>query len=286
MTASNRGGSVAVVGLGLMGGSLARALAALPEGPEVLGYDVAADRSASAVQARAVDEVASDPGDIAERADVVVYATPLPVTLDLMTRHCGRWRHDALVMDVASLKTPVMKRAGALRIMDRWVGAHPMVGGEGSGFEAARENLFSGGHVWLVGGDETSADLVERAEAFWRRLGAEVTWTDAESHDDHMVLASHLPQVVANLLAARLAEEGLAAGELGPGGHDMTRLAASSPDMWAPLLEVSRDRLSPLLRRLARDQEGLADALDADDLAAVRTLMDRTRGWREGAGWS
>ncbi len=283
---ATEGGSVAVVGLGLMGGSLARALSDMPVGPAVLGYDVLPERSAAALRAGALDEVAADPRTIVERAHVVVYATPLPVTLDLMTRHRSRWRDDALVMDVTSLQAPVMNRAGALGIMDRWIGAHPMVGGEGSGFEAARADLFADGHVWLIGADETAADLARRAEAFWRRLGARVTWTDADSHDQRMVLASHLPQIVANLLAARLAEEGLAPSELGPGGRDMTRLAASSPEMWAPLIEVTRDRLGALLRRLARDQEKLANALDADDLAAIRTLMARTRAWREDAEWS
>lgn len=286
MKRSAEGDSVAVVGLGLMGGSLARALGDLPDGPEVIGYDVLAERSAAALRAGAVDEVGTDPGSIVERAAVVVYATALPVTLDLMTRHRSSWRHDALVMDVTSLKAPVMKRAAALGIMDQWIGTHPMVGGEGSGFAAARADLFHDGHVWLVGGEEPDADLAGRAEAFWRRLGARVTWTDAQSHDERMVLASHLPQVVANLLAARLAEEGLGPGELGPGGRDMIRLAASSSDMWVPLLEVSRDRLSPLLQRLAHDLEGLANALEADDLATVRALMDLTRAWREDAEWT
>ncbi len=101
-----------------------------------------------------------------------------------------------------------------------------------------------------------------------------------------MVLASHLPQVLATLLAARLAEEGLGHDELGPGGRSMTRLAGSSPEMWAPLLHVSGDRVAPLLRRLARDQERLAELLESGSVDRVRDLMDRARAWREGAGWS
>ncbi|NIR81299.1 MAG: prephenate dehydrogenase/arogenate dehydrogenase family protein, partial [Gemmatimonadetes bacterium] len=92
-----------------------------------------------------------DPDEAVGLAEVVVYATPLTATLDLMGRHRQRWRDDALLMDVASLKAPVMNRAGALGILDRWIGAHPMVGGEGSGFEASRADLFAAGHVWLVG---------------------------------------------------------------------------------------------------------------------------------------
>ncbi len=151
MSPSSEPRRVAVLGLGLMGGSLARALKALPDPPVVLGHDALPERAEAALAAGAVDEAKADPDEAVGLAEVVVYATPLTATLDLMGRHRQRWRDDALLMDVASLKAPVMNRAGALGILDRWIGAHPMVGGEGSGFEASRADLFAAGHVWLVG---------------------------------------------------------------------------------------------------------------------------------------
>jgi len=275
---------VAVIGLGLMGGSLARALKRLDEPPFVLGSDLTAGRGDLARAAGAVDELCERPLDAVATADVVVYATPLPVTLDLLGQHLEGFRPDALVTDVASLKGPIKERIVALGLSAQWVGAHPMGGAEQSGFEASRADLYAGARVWLTAavGDHP---MGPRSEALWRSVGGVPAWTDADAHDARMASVSHLPQLLANALAAALAEEGLLRGDLGPGGLDMTRLAGSSPDLWLPLLEASAHRLAPALRELAGSLDDLADVLDSHDLSAVQTFMARTRAWKEHDEW-
>ena len=276
---------VAVIGLGLMGGSLARALKALEAPPYVLGSDPAPGRGARARSAGAVDDLYDDPLDAVAGADTVVYATPLSTTLALLERHGGGFLPDALVMDVASLKAPVQERIVALDLAEQWVGAHPMAGDERSGFEASRPDLYGGATIWLTAAAPEHF-MKERSEAFWRSVGGVPAWIDAGAHDDRMALVSHMPQVVANALAATLAENGMLRRDLGPGGRDMTRLAGSAPSLWLPLLEASAHRVAPALRELAGALDALADALEADDLSAIREIMTRTAAWKEDDEWS
>lgn len=277
--------NVGVVGLGLMGGSLARALKASADPPRILGADSAESRLADALEAGAVDMAEPDAARVVATADVVVYATPLDTTLDLLARHRSLWRPDALVMDLVSLKLPVLNAVTALNVGSQWIGAHPMAGGERSGFVASRADLFQGATVWLIATDEPHP-MAGRASSLWTSLGATCRWIDAAVHDRRMLVASHLPQVAANALAALVAEAGLSRSDLGPGGRDMTRLAGSSPSLWRGLLEASGPELAPLVRELAGRLDTLSRDLETGDLEALESLMGRTRRWKEDGQWS
>ena len=276
---------VGIVGLGLMGGSLARALKVGPDAPQVLGSDSEPTHLTAALDAGAVDVADPDPASVAAAADVIVYATPLGATLELLDLHHTVWRPGALVMDVASLKTPVLDRISALDAESRWIGAHPMAGGERSGFEASSADLFRGAAVWLTASSDPHPEKV-RAEAFWSSVGARCRWTDAPEHDRCMVVVSHLPQLVSYALASVIAEAELSRDDLGPGGRDMTRLAGSSPRLWRDLLETSGPALAPVLRDLSARLEALSKVIEDGDMDVVEALMTRTRGWKEGGTWS
>lgn len=269
---------VSVVGLGLMGGSLARALRALPDGPEVVGWSPDDAEGRAALEAGAVHRLAPSAEAAAGEESLVVYATPLAAVLELLERHAPAWRAEAAISDVASLKAPVVARVRELGVESSYVGAHPMVGGEASGFAASRADLYRNAPVWLATGTGTG-ELRERVEAAWTCLSARPAWTDAGDHDRRMVRASHLPQLVSNALGERLRREGLDPWDLGPGGRDMTRLAASSPALWRDLLTHSAPRLAPLLRELAVTLEELATLLERGDVEAVSRRMEDTRRW-------
>jgi prephenate dehydrogenase len=273
--------SVAVIGLGVMGGSLARALRRLPSPPRIVGFSTNERDRSEAVSGGVLDDAPADAESAAASADLIVYAVPLSAILDLQTRHQSVWRPDAVVSDVSSLKVPVTAQARALGFESRYVSAHPLVGGERSGYPASREELFREALVWLSGQDAAS-DVRARVERFWVELGARPVWTDADSHDARMVHASHVPQLLSNVLARYLAEHDLARSELGSGGRDMTRLSASSPSMWRDLLEQSAHELAPALREIGAELNALAALLDARDLGAVERLMSRTRDWASG----
>ena len=269
-------GTVAIVGLGLIGGSLARALKALSRPPRVVASSNSAADLELAGREGVIEAGAADPGDILAGADLVVYATPLDVTLRLLADHRGRWSAGAVVTDVASLKAPVEEAMRALGESARHTGAHPMAGGEGSGFVHSSAGLFAGAAVWLTGRGAGGTAV----EALWRAVGARPRWTAAAEHDRLMSWCSHLPQLVSNVLARVLEESGHAPSDLGTGGADMVRLAGSSPEMWLPLL--ARSEVGGALRELARAARALGDAVDRRDLRAIQAWMGSTRAWRAG----
>ena len=274
-----------IVGLGLMGGSLARALKALEPAPSVLASSRDPLDLAAARDLGVLDQGFSEPEGVMDQARTVILAVPLGGVQRLMQEHAARLRDKALVMDVAGLKAPVLHQARAVEITDRFVGAHPMTGGEGSGFQGSRGDLFPGSVVWLTH-QEADASVQEAARAFWTGLGATPRWTDAEGHDEVMAWCSHLPQLVSNALAGALDSAGYTPDDLGPGGRDMIRLSGSSPEMWRDLLQRSAPQVGLGLQSVSRALQVLADLLARRDLDAVAAFMERTRGWRGEGPWS
>lgn len=313
--------TVVVVGLGAMGGSVAKASAARLPAVRVQGVDPSPANAAMA--ARDGVEIVGRLDECRLAGSAVVYAAPLDATVALVEAEAALWSRAALVTDVAGLKAPVLaaaRRTGS----GAFVGAHPMCGSESAGYGAARADLFEGATIWLcpvaedaapcgVGDAETDADAsgagvsktgavasdrgasgtnavasdhgvaatdaLARAEAFWRALGGRPRVVDPVWHDWTMSRASHLPQLVAWTLAGVLADEGVARADLGAGGRDMTRLAASPPQMWLPLLDVAAADDAEALERLEQALAGVRKALAAGDAAAVRKTIREAGRW-------
>lgn len=269
---------IGIVGLGLMGGSLARALAVQPRPPEVVGWSPDPEEREQARASGALTRVTPRAEDVLD-ADLVIYAVPLRAVLSLLAAHAPRWPAGAVISDVASLKAPVRAAAGAGAA---YVGAHPMAGGHASGFAAGRADLFRGSRVWLTPGEGAAAEAVARVAELWRGLGAEPRTIDAQEHDARMALASHLPQAASSALALALAEQGIAPDELGPGGRDGTRLAASSPGLWVELLLAARADDVAALDGLQRSLADIRDAVANGNEDALWALLERARAWKRG----
>lgn len=272
--------TVAVVGLGLMGGSLCRALKSGAAPPYIIGLDVSPVAGARALEAAAIDRYEPDGRGGLEEADVVVYAAPLGATLSLIGEQADCWKDGALLTDTVSLKQPVLNAAAAAGLAHRFVGGHPICGGEGSGFDAGTADLFEGATVWLSVEDEVSEEVRARAETFWTGVGGVPRWVEATEHDRRMAWVSHLPQLVANALAGALDAAGCERDELGPGGRDMTRLAGSSPEIWRDLLEASAPVTGTGLTSVSDALNVLADLLARRELDRIAEFMERTRRWR------
>lgn len=281
------GHTVGIVGLGLIGGSLARALKGSAgdtdgsDAPRILASSMERRDLDRAVEEGTVDRPCDDPGDVAAHADLLVYATPLDATLALLEAHRGRIRSDAVVTDVVSLKVPVARTIRELGLEGRWVGGHPMAGSEQSGFPAARGDLFRDAPVFLVRGS-AAEDAAREVWKLWEGIGARPRWVEAEAHDRLMIWASHLPQLVSNALASALDRAGVTPGDLGPGGRDMTRLAASAPELWKGLLKAGGSREIEGLEAVVAELRGIIDLLSGGEAKAVKGYMERTRRWREG----
>lgn len=268
--------AVGIVGLGVMGGGVARALSA--RGVEVRGYSPDPAEARAAAEAGAVAVVCGDVAESARDVDWWIVATPLSALPEVFRR--GAASRPPRVMDLASLQGPPRRAAEAAGLGAVHCSAHPMAGSERSGFAASVPDLYRGAPVWLSAGEEARRALGSEAEAFWTSLEAAPRWIEAGAHDDRMAAVSHLPQVTANALAAVLASRGVDPDDLGPGGADMTRLAASSPAMWQDLLAASGPRIAPLLRELARGLEEWAERIESGGPEAVEAEMSRTRAWR------
>jgi prephenate dehydrogenase len=269
-----------ILGLGVMGGSLARALAALEQNPHVSGWSPDAAERAAAIASGSVSEAPADWRDTLPGAELVVLAAPLRVSCDLLFHVAAVAPPDATLSDVASLKTPLARVAEEAGVRDRWVGTHPMAGSEESGFAASRADLYSGARVWTCA-HPSAEGRVGPLHALWRSLGATPIAIDSGEHDRLVAVASHLPQLAANALSRVLERHGVDPGQLGPGGKDMTRLAGSSPEIWRDLLEQASPELTQALRSLSAETSRIANLVEQRDLDALVDLMRATRAWRK-----
>ena len=277
-------GRLAVLGLGVMGGSLARAVSSLGLAEEIRGWSPdETEREA----ARTAGALTSAPGGWREAvsgADLVVLAAPLQGCVSLLGALPEVLPPGATVTDVASLKRPMAEAAIRAGLADRWIGSHPMAGAASSGFRASRAGLYEGATVWLAAAESESesgagGEPARTVERLWSSVGGTPRWIEAAEHDRLMALASHLPQLTANALARTLERSAVDRSALGPGGRDMTRLAGSGAAMWTDLLRYADPALVAGLRSLARDVDDLADLVESGALERLATIMNETRAW-------
>lgn len=273
-------GSAAVIGMGLIGGSIARDLAA--SGCRVSAADTA-PASLGAAQASGVAE----PFDLFEGPDrpveLVVVAVPVREAPGVLRRVREWVASDAVVTDVGSTKRSVLEAALAAGLGDHFVGSHPMAGHHRSGWDASRRGLFLGARVWICPTGRADSGATERVMAFWRELGADTRTTDAAAHDRLMAWASHLPQMVASALAATLDGAGVDRTALGPGGRDSTRLAASDPGLWRDILLDNRDEVDEAASALIAELTVFRRAVAEGDEATLRALLEAGQTWSRGA---
>lgn len=267
-----------VVGLGAIGGSLAWQ-AARAGVPRVVGYSPEPKEGAQAARAGAITDVAPSVAFVAKRADLVVIAAP-PVATTRLIREFGTMSATALITDVASVKTPIAHAARAAGLAQRFAGSHPFVGTHERGFAAARPDLFVDSLVYVTPIDEAPAPSREIAN-FWRSvLEADAVIVEPDTHDELLAWTSHLPQAVASALAVTLAKHGPRGVTYGTGARDMTRLAASSVDMWRDTLLLNRDAVLAALDGFEDGVGGLRRALLDGKPDALSAWLEQGARWR------
>lgn len=301
MSASNAGGgpdrgtapgpggtgfaTVAIIGCGAIGGSLALAAADVPGVERIVLFD-----RSEAVRERArqlgLGSVAGTAAGAAEGADLVVIATPLESITQVAAEVWPRMDTHAVLTDVSSVKSRVIVEVEALRggidqELAEFVGGHPMAGSERSGPEAADGTMFQGATYVLTPTSASSAGAFNRLATFIRGIGARVLAVDPETHDRLVALVSHVPQVLASTLMAVAAD----AGEEEPGVlaatggsfRDVTRVAGSDADLWAGILSENRGAVLDALERFTRSLARFEDALRAGDREALARLLHAGR---------
>ena len=270
-------GTVRIVGAGLLGASIGHALAAR-------GVDVALDDTSPAQLRLAVDYGAGRAAADADDPSLVVVAVPPDVTAAVIERELARYPR-AVVTDVASVKLEPLRALRARGVdLTHYIGSHPLAGRERGGAISARADLFVG-RPWVVCRDaETpSADLA-LVEGLALDLGATPIEMTPEDHDRGVALVSHVPQLVASLLAGRFvdAPDG-SLGLAGQGVRDTTRIAASAPELWVQILGANAAPVVDVLDEIAADLTAVADALrEPEAPGARRTVADTIRRGNDG----
>ncbi len=280
---------VTLLGVGLLGGSLGRGLLEGSLAHTVMGFVRRAETIDEALSVGAISEGTRSLEKAVSGADLVVLCTPLQVMERLLREALPYLPANALVTDVGSVKQPVV--ALAERLLDghgaQFVGSHPMAGSEKTGVLASRADLFRKRMCVLTPTDKTSEENVRRIEALWSGLGASVLHLDPDHHDALVARGSHLPHLIASLLAHQVLDpEGdpLQPQLCATGFRDTTRIAAGDGRMWRDILEQNRGEVLKALggfRERLADLESILKAEPSDDLLAwLETARDRRMGWR------
>jgi prephenate dehydrogenase len=278
-----RPSSLAVIGLGAIGGSLAwqSRLAGIAR---VVGYSPSRAEGVAALKASAISEIADTPAKAMRGADLVVLAVPPGPTLDLIGRLARFLEPGATLTDVCSVKAPVMARAAQSGIGDRFAGAHPLAGTHASGFGAARSDRLRGCVVYVCESASPEGPRTARGVMrFWEEvLEAHPILIDAAGHDRQLAWTSHLPQAVAYALAKALADRRLGGVSYGSGARDTTRLAGSSPEMWLDILLQNGDPMVEALSSVERGVAELRRLVEAGDREGLERYLEAAREFRRG----
>ena len=243
---------LAIIGVGLIGGSLARVLRQKKACDRIIGFGRNTSHLQAAVNLGVIDEYSLTVASAVRDADVVVLATPLNTTGPLLRSMRGYLSNDVIVTDVGSTKGSVVD-AARLTLDDlfpRFVPGHPIAGKEKSGVEASDANLFISHRVILTPLPETSVQALEKITMMWELAGAEVVQLDVEKHDEILAATSHLPHMLAYALVDCLAgmQERDEIFRFAAGGFaDFTRIASSNPQMWHDICFANRRQLLNVL---------------------------------------
>lgn len=279
-------GKIALVGVGLLGGSIGLAVKQRRLADRVTGY---VRRPASVVEcekAGAVDRADTDLWRAVEDADLVVFCTPLAQMAPLATKVSAALKKGCLVTDVGSVKAsvvsevdPIIAAAGSF-----FVGSHPMAGAEKMGVAAAKAELFEGAICAVTPTAASRPEKVQQLEEFWRALGARTVRLSPELHDDLVSRSSHLPHVVAAELAnyvlspVHAAEQALLCAN---GFRDTTRIASGSPEMWRDIALANRKNLARVLGVFIEDLQEFQLALENQDVKVVEEFFSQAKERRD-----
>lgn len=277
---------VCVIGLGLIGGSLALALKESGAASAVVGYDVDSGSTQKAVQMGAIDEAEPTLKQAVGQSDVVFLCTPIPVILDLLPQVAGFVRTGTVVTDVGSTKRAITAKARqVLPSTAVFVGGHPMAGSEKGGIGAADPYLFENAIYVLTPEDDTPVGAVSLLKDMVHSIGAKPVVLSSQRHDEVVAAISHLPHLVASALAgtvAELSETEAMMVELAAGGfRDTTRVAAGDAQLWNGILMSNKE---PVLSAIDAFQKMLARirrAIETEDAAELIQVLHRAAVFRK-----
>ena len=270
--------TAAIVGIGLIGGSLALALKRLGLADRVWGVESSEQHAARALELGLVDEIVSLDKASTE-ARLIAVATPVDTVPTIVTKLLNKASADQVIIDVGSTKQELCELVSMHRQRGRFVATHPMWGTEHSGPEAAQKEAFAGRAVVVCERERSDADAVELVEDMYRALGMKLIYMGAEEHDLHTAYVSHISHITSFALALTVLEkerEEEHIFDLAGGGFESTvRLAKSSADTWIPILLENKYNVLDVLREHIHQLQILRRMIERDDKQGLRESMNK-----------
>jgi prephenate dehydrogenase len=277
---------ITIVGVGLLGGSLGLAIKKRRLASEVTGFVRRTASIAECKKAKAVDSCTCDLREAIAGADLIVLCTPLAQMLPLVREIIPSLKRGAIVIDVGSVKTSVVKelesrvaKAGA-----HFIGSHPMAGAEKTGVAAARVDLFNDAACVITPTNRSNPAALRTVERFWKTVGTRVMRLTPELHDELVSRSSHLPHVAAATLANLILDPALPKSQpllCANGFRDTTRIASGSPEMWRDIAISNRKNLGKALETFIRDLKKIQTLLKKGDEKAVEKFFQRGKQRRD-----
>lgn len=275
---------LAIIGVGLIGGSLALNMRDKGMTTRILGVDSKSDNAQKAIELGLVDEIVGL-DEAVDRADFIVISIPVSVTPTVAVRVLNRVDDKKVVMDMGSTKEELCDVISKHPSRGRFVATHPMWGTENSGPTAAIRNSFTGRTVVICQKERSDADALDFVQKLYIRLGMPISYMGAEEHDIHSAYVSHISHLTSFALALTVLEKELEEEhimDLAGGGFDSTvRLAKSSPDMWLPIFLQNKYNVLDVLREHIHQLQILRKLIEKEDSEGLKKAMIKANAIRK-----
>ena len=269
-------GKMTIIGVGLLGASLAKACKERDLVEEVAGYGRNRENLEKARALKIIDHCPADLAEAVKDADLIVLCTPVTTIIPLIQNMIARIRPGALITDVGSVKEPIVKEAEKLVPKGVFfVGSHPIAGGENSGLEASTANLYQGEKCIVTPTDKTNNSALEKISALWQAVGMQIINLSAEEHDFVFGAVSHLPHIVVYALmntlgSLRTQDNREVTAFSGAGLKDITRIASSDPVMWRDICLSNRNHSLDLIDRFQNKLDEIRSTIEKGDGQALK----------------
>jgi prephenate dehydrogenase len=268
---------IAVVGAGLIGGSILLAAARRGLAGSLACWS-RSEKSRASLRGFGVAEVFDDAATCVKGADLVVVTTPVDTAEETFMAIGPGLSPGAVVTDAGSVKGAILLAARRLPSANPFVGAHPMAGGEKAGAAHAAENLFEGRVCFLTPTGSEDPKALATVRLFWKELGSVLHETDAAAHDEIVASISHVPHAAASaLMLAVMDQPGFRRFAVGAGLRDTTRIAAGEENLWVGIMLANARHTAAGLRAVERRAAELRAAIEANDIPALRRLLAEAR---------
>lgn len=281
---------IAIIGMGLMGGSFAAALKQKKMVTQLWGYDTNVDSLIKAEKLGLITESASSVAEAVKQAQLIVIAVPVlaieQVLAAIKDSGCLAANPKPLITDMSSVKSHVIDAAIKVfgQLPDTLVPGHPIAGSERHGVQAADADLFYNHKVILTPTSATSAKALEKIEKLWQYLGSEVVRMDAGHHDQVLAQTSHLPHLLAYSLVDTLSNQpdGKEIFKYAAGGfRDFSRIAASDPTMWRDIFKANHDAILDILDKFTADLAEIRELMKADEMDVLAEKLAKAKEARD-----